>query len=71
MTTQFANRREILDVVGIGLRPNGEVFRNPPEENLESVSRNANSCCLFALYLAVIRSRGNQVVIERVPAGFQ
>lgn len=45
MATQFANRREILDVIGIGLRANGEVLRNPPEENLESVSRNADSCC--------------------------
>lgn len=71
MATQFANRREILDVIGLNLRPNGEVLRNPPEENLELVSRNADSCCLFALYLAVIGSRGNQVVIERVPAGFQ
>lgn len=26
---------------------------------------------LAALYLAVIRSRGNQIVVERVPAGVQ
>lgn len=71
MATEFTNRREILDVVGIGLRSYGEVLRNPPEQNLESVSRNANSCCLVALYLAIIGSRGNQVIIERVPVGFQ
>lgn len=43
MTAQFANRREVLDVIGIGIGADSEVLWNPPEENLHLVSRNADT----------------------------
>jgi hypothetical protein len=43
VTAQFADGREILDIVGFGIGADGEVLRNPPEENLHSVSRNADT----------------------------
>jgi hypothetical protein len=41
VTAQFANRREVLDVIGIGIGADSEILWNPPEENLHLVSRNA------------------------------
>jgi maleate cis-trans isomerase len=71
VTAQFANGREILDIIGIGIGTDGEVLRNPPEENLHLVSRNRGYPWLVALYLSIIRARGNQIVIEGVPAELQ
>jgi hypothetical protein len=41
MTSKLANRRKILDIVGFDLGPHGEVLWNPPEQDLEVISRNA------------------------------
>lgn len=35
VTAQFANGCEVLNVVGVDIGSNGEVLRNPPEQDLD------------------------------------
>lgn len=75
VTGKLANRCHILDLIGVKIRAQGEVLRHTPKEDLlcdQSVPMNKAAAVAWEFsegsYLAVIRSRCNQIIVERVPS---
>ena len=67
MPAQFAHGENILDVVRIGVRAQGESLWDPPEKHLNC---QPNYGCRVETYLAVVGTGSNQVIIERIPSRY-
>jgi hypothetical protein len=53
VTAQFANRCNVLDVIGIGIGAHGEVVWNPPEEDLSVVGTGGNQVIVERIPVSV------------------